>query len=769
MSAGGPIRTRSERVAALELPPGRVGRLLAALRNREVLLRLSFCLLAAIVLWAGTEGWAPPFAYRAGDELTHDVVSRVEFVVDDLEATERARRRARELAPVVYRHDPRPLVEIRAELLNTLNQIVAAEKLEGLSPGTWAAFQKKSKSNAPAQPEPPAADEEPFDQFRKALTAEGALEKVRECVAASLKPLESHGLLDQLAPNHQGSQEKILIYSTVEEAPPADRNYREVAVSDVLMAGALLSIEQQINDRLHSLSVADEIYRWLRFRLKPTLTFDRESSIAQKKEAERSVGIVRKQIPAGFQIASAGTPLDPATLKLLRLEHEEVIRQRPLSAGVMRTIAMLGMYVALYTLCGTYILRREPSLVRNLRRFLLVLAMVVVTVILCRLTGRGSWQAELVPLTLFGMTMTIVYHQELALLLTTAVTLVMAFSLGIDLSECVILMAAVTAAILPLGSVRSRTKLLYIGMVSAVAAFLTTLGVGTLAGRPLYIEPLFAYQGLLWDALRFGLWALIAAGSLMLCLLPFIERLFDVQTDISLMELGDPAHPLLQELVRRAPGTYNHSITVASLAENAAEAIGARALLVRVGAYFHDIGKMLKPGYFVENQGQDGNRHDALMPAMSTLVIIAHVKDGADMARQHGLPDAIIDFIQQHHGTTLVEYFYRRASEQSQVDPNASPVDESSFRYPGPKPQTREAGILMLADAVESASRTLVEPAPARIKSLVDQIVMSRLLDGQFDQCGLTIQEVRTVQESLVKSLTALYHGRVKYPSQQTA
>ena len=162
----------------------------------------------------------------------------------------------------------------------------------------------------------------------------------------------------------------------------------------------------------------------------------------------------------------------------------------------------------------------------------------------------------------------------------------------------------------------------------------------------------------------------------------------------------------MQELVRRAPSTYNHSITVGSIAEAAAESIHARGLLVRVGAYFHDIGKMLKPDYFVENQGPDDNRHEALVPAMSTLVIIAHIKDGADLARQHRLPQPIIDLIAQHHGTTRVEFFYDRATEQQQADPNGGEVDESSYRYPGPKPQTKEAAVLMLADAVESASRT---------------------------------------------------------------
>jgi putative nucleotidyltransferase with HDIG domain len=266
------------------------------------------------------------------------------------------------------------------------------------------------------------------------------------------------------------------------------------------------------------------------------------------------------------------------------------------------------------------------------------------------------------------------------------------------------------------------------------------------------------------DALYNGLFA-VFAGVLMLGLLPFIESLFGVQTELSLLELGDVAHPLLQELVRRAPGTYNHSINVASIAEAAAESIGAKGLLVRVGAYFHDIGKMLKPGYFVENQGHDANRHESLVPAMSTLIIIAHIKDGADLARQHRLPKPIIDFIEQHHGTTLVEYFFRRAAEAN----GGTEVDESNFRYPGPKPQTKEAAVLMLADAVEGACRTLVEPTPARIESLVHDIAMKRLLDGQFDACGLTLQELATIEDSLVKSLTAVYHGRVKYPDQRTA
>jgi putative nucleotidyltransferase with HDIG domain len=440
------------------------------------------------------------------------------------------------------------------------------------------------------------------------------------------------------------------------------------------------------------------------------------------------------------------------------------------------------MYTAMFLFCGVYVLSHHPVIIADLRRLVTLLTVVVATVGVGRLCTGELWQAEVVPIMLFGMTVAVAFSRELALLLSAAVSLTLCLSLGMGVAEFVLMVATASAAILLLNRVRSRTKLIYVGLGAALVAILTTMGIGTLIGEPLgswgstgllasdagidagssFLVHLLA--GAMWHGFCAVLAALIMTG-----LLPFIERLFDVQTDISLLELGDAAHPLLQELARRAPGTYNHSINVASLAEAAAESIGANGLLVRVGAYFHDIGKMFKPGYFVENQGRDANRHDSLLPAMSTLVIIAHVKDGADLARQNRLPQPIIDFIEQHHGTTLVEYFYQQAARQSENDPDKEVVEESSYRYPGPKPQTREAGVLMLADAAESASRTLVDPTPARIESVVEGIVMKRLLDGQFDDCGITLQELNRIRESLVKLLTAVYHSRVKYPDQLTA
>ncbi|MGI9429331.1 MAG: HD family phosphohydrolase, partial [Bythopirellula sp.] len=524
---------------------------------------------------------------------------------------------------------------------------------------------------------------------------------------------------------------------------------------------AAARLQSSLNGQIPSAEVAQRTFAWLRSRLVTTLSMDLDATRQEQDEAEEQTPEQTRPFHAGEDtLAKAGEPLTAEAIELLRLEYDAKLANEDLGRMARRTLAMLGMYVALYTLCGFYIYSREAIVLEEIPRFAALLMLAALTVVLGYTVNRFQWGTEIIALLLMAMTLTVAYQQEMALLLSASVTLILSISIGHDLSQALVLMATVAGAILVLKSVRTRSKLFIVGVVAAGVALLTTVGVGTLNGQP---------GPVLWvNGFTLALWSIIA-GALMTVLLPVVEKVFSVQTDLSLIELGDPAHPLLQELIRRAPGTYNHSITVAALAEAAAESIGARGLLVRVGAYFHDIGKMLKPGYFIENQSQGDNRHDSLVPAMSTLVIIAHVKDGADLARQNKLPEQIIDFIQQHHGTTLVEYFYRQASEQRDKDPESAEVDESSFRYPGPRPQTKEAGVLMLADAVESASRALKEPTPSRIENIVEELARKRLLDGQFDECGLTLEEVRKIGESLVKSLTAVYHGRVKYPGQETA
>ena len=252
----------------------------------------------------------------------------------------------------------------------------------------------------------------------------------------------------------------------------------------------------------------------------------------------------------------------------------------------------------------------------------------------------------------------------------------------------------------------------------------------------------------------------VLVGIIITGLLPFLEPLFRITTDISLLELGDLNQPVLKSFALRAPGSYNHSLTVGVLAEAAARAIGADDLLARVGSYFHDIGKINKPHYVVENQGDQGSRHDTLSPRMSALVIMAHAKDGLELGRELGLPRPILDIIAEHHGMTLVEFFYKRACVQAGDDETP---DERLFRYSGPKPRSRESAIVMLADSVESASRVLSDPTPARIQKLVHQITQTKLSDGQLEDCNLTLRELHGIETSLSKGLTSIFHGRIKY------
>ncbi len=326
--------------------------------------------------------------------------------------------------------------------------------------------------------------------------------------------------------------------------------------------------------------------------------------------------------------------------------------------------------------------------------------------------------------------------------------------------------------------VRKRLQLLQAGIyVGAV-----TLALGLMLGR-LDVVSVFGPDSMdhlqllgAGSAAAFGtavITALLISG-----LLPIFEGMFHLTTDISWLELSDLNHKLLRRMQLEAPGTFHHSLVVAALAEAAAEKIQANAPMCRVCSYFHDVGKLKKPGYFIENQ-HDGaeNPHDTLTPTMSSLVIIAHVKDGVDLAVKHKLNPRIIDVIQEHHGDSLVYFFYRRAQDQKRSElvkvdrrlenPEDLPmIEEKNFRYPGPRPSSRESGIIALADSVESASRSLQKPTPAKIRSMVEDIVRTKINDGQLDDCPLTLRELALVKDSFSATLRSMLHSRIDYPKE---
>lgn len=254
----------------------------------------------------------------------------------------------------------------------------------------------------------------------------------------------------------------------------------------------------------------------------------------------------------------------------------------------------------------------------------------------------------------------------------------------------------------------------------------------------------------------------IACGIMVIGVLPVFEYLFKTVTNISLLELADFNHPLLRQMTLEAPGTYHHSLVVGNLSDAAAIGVGANGLLARIGAYYHDIGKLSKPEYFSENQGLDfKGKHDDLSPTMSKLLIMNHVKEGVELAKKFKLNPHLIDIIREHHGSSLVFYFYRRALENSQ---ETEEVKEEGFRYPGPKPKTREAAIVLLADSVEAATRTLKEPAPAAIEELVHKIINNKFIDGQLDECDLTLKDLEKIAAVFSRILGGIYHSRITYP-----
>ncbi|TWU18657.1 HD family phosphohydrolase [Allorhodopirellula heiligendammensis] len=808
MSTAKTQRAGKERIESLGIPKPKWATWWNKSDKSNLAIRYALAIAAAAALLLLCRTWQPAFAYRLGAIPARDMLTRVTFQIPDRVATDDQRERKRREVLTLYRNDPNRLDQLREALRNQLFSILGASSYEQLGDkeqGALKEFREASevlpagaatapKAATAQQPPAIATPAERFALLKRVFSKDPELKELDAALDISTKDLYTNGVLQ--APQHspeQGSQRMIRVF----EGTKTD-NAVPVELSKVRIAESARELNTQLKDQFRTRfpskeGQADEgqlaaamIGNWLRDKLPDyeTLSYDDELSQVAREKAADAVETVQMTFYSGqSKLADAGKPLSGRELAHLRSEWATLVENMPPFDQIARVLAYAGMIIALYLLCGSYIwFVDDRTILTDLRKLSRLLALAVVTIVLSYYASRDDWRAELVPLVLASITAAVVYGRDFALLLMAAASLSVTLLLGADLSNFVVMMAACTSCTLLTGRIHSRTHLITVAILSAVITMLTTIGVGIVAGQTLSsggpgdtIEPIFfggplqlVLTGLISEAGWAGLCIVVSALA-MTGLLPLVEKTFGVQTDLSLLELSDASHPLLRRLAQRAPGTYNHSINVASIAESAADAIGANGLLVRVGAYFHDIGKMFKPEYFIENQSAGINQHDSLQPAMSTLVIIAHVKDGADLARNHHLPEPIIDFILQHHGTTLVEYFYREAARRSEEDPNRESVSDKDFRYPGPKPQTLEAAVLMLADTVESASRTLVDPTPARISNLVDAIAQKKVADGQFDECGLTFSQLHRVRQSLVKSLTAIYHARVKYPGQQSA
>lgn len=771
MSFFGTRRSRQARV--FRPTPTIRDRFLSAFRDYQVLTHLLVGLTAAVGLLLATQSWKSRFPYRAGQILDTGVQARVDFEVENKRESERLLEEEIKRAPLVLIQESTVLDRLQSQLRDQLSEIANSDSMAGVANPTLSAFGLTTGDQT--------SRETSFsllkNQLRDPDESKGRrIDELMQEFEVLMKDARSLGLIDN-------STARRMLGDTEDVSAPPNRNRSIKVISpdgSVLHNGVLADVllQEQLREtgrlgqswpRLTKLyAIQSAVEQWLQINLRNQLRLDSAATEAELKAAGENAPRKFDEYAAGTSIIASGTQLTDADeqLGLLQLEYSAFENTVPTSLTASRIFGSAMLITLLIVLFGVFLNHVAPTILADTSRLLIFVGMCSVTVFLGCLMSRDPWRAEILPLLAAVMITAIAYCQSVAILTAFCLSLLISMATVADLGHFVSLMTICVTSILPLRRIKSRLVMIKVGFLVAAVAFYAVWGVGVMEARG--TETSWQNVGLIITALKFAGWALVCcylvAGSL-----PFIEQAFGIVTDISLLELTGVSHPLLMELARRAPGTYNHSMTVASLAEAAAEAIGANGLLARVGAYFHDIGKMMKPEYFIENMTEGSeNHHKSLAPAMSTLIIIGHVKDGLELAEEHNLPDRLRDFIEQHHGTTLVEYFYHEAARKADED-HRTDADESSFRYPGPKPQTRETAVLMVADAVESASRTLKEPTPKRIQSLVHEITMKRLLDGQFDECNLRMSEISMIEESLIKSLLAAHHGRVRYPGQRTA
>lgn len=685
---------------------------------------------------------APPLVLREGERARANVYARVDFRYDDPTAYNQAREEARTKTPEVYIQEPRwtewaradadKLVETRRKSkdLEEFGKTVAELKLVAdakLAEPLW------NELGAIANPQAELLD--PLTEVLKRLEDRGILSDARYG-ADSLRRVERRS---KARPEEPG-RDFISAAYCFSQAQAA----REIAKSVDLEFPHLRG--KKLPEVLKALLAE-------RVRQQPSLVHNPELSAAARKAAEAEVDRDKlvQQRQKGAPLLNAGDKIGEAEKAILRAENQACWEQAAPADHLARKIGLAAIILLLLGVTCAWLARVEPEIFRNPRQLVLLGLLGLGVLAAARSAPEKDLPAGAVPVVFFAMVGALVFSARSAAALSALVSALAVAAQGGNFFDGAALAAGAVAGALANANPRHRLDVLKAALVAGLVTALSAAAGRLLSGG---VDPA--------DFLAPAGWALLAAlaqGLVVAGALPVLEWAFGATTNISLRELCDQNHPLLQSLFLSAPGSYQHSMVVGMLSETAAEAVGARALLARAGSYFHDIGKVARPEYFVENAPPGEDRHDRLSPAMSAMVLISHVRDGVTLAREHRLPRAVVGIIEQHHGTTLAEFFYRRAAERGE------PVAESVYRYGGPRPQSREAAIVFLADAVEAASRALEEPSVARIRAMVHEIIRRRLLEGQFDECGLTFRELAVVEDTFARILSSMFHARVAYPA----
>ncbi len=504
----------------------------------------------------------------------------------------------------------------------------------------------------------------------------------------------------------------------------------------------------ELSDVVDSFSFNDiakiAIKQFVTTLVKPNYFFDQDATEALKEEARESVTPVI--IKKNQTIVKEGDPVNANQLALLaELGY--------LSESGFNALPFAGLLAAVLVIHGIviyYLKRFYKEIYCDLKRVTLIFLLMALALTLTRfMTVINPF---LVPYTFLPMLLTILVKKRIGQTLALFSAVFISIITGFNVQVMIILMLTSVLSVIFINKIEERNDIIKSSFYIGVVSFLLSLSMG------------FLLSNAIMDTFRNSLLVasgILLSGILVIGFLPLIENTFNVVTEIKLLELANPNNPLLKRLQMEAPGTYHHSIMVGNLAESAAEELHANSILLRVAAYYHDIGKLSRPQFFKENQIGSKNPHDEITPNLSTLIITNHVKIGLEMAEKAKLPTEIKDLIAQHHGTTLVKYFYLTMRNNAE-DPDI--IKEEDFRYPGPKPRTREAGIMMLADSVEAAVRSITDPTSGKVQAMVYKIFKDKLEDGQLDECDITFSDVSRIRNNFLKTFGSIYHERIEYP-----
>jgi len=724
----------------------KLSRLWADDHNRPQILLLLLALLLTVIIIP--KGGLTPAHYAPGDIASRDVKAPRDMLVPDPDLTAKKRQEAEQAVLPIYDLDPGVGIDSAARL----QQVLAL-----LEPPT-AEGPPAPAENLQVGVENLLGTALSVDEFRALQTL-----AAHPGFAAELEKLLRTTLSARIVGNlqlfRQDAERGVTVRRLVDQ--------QEELLTDVTGVLGVGDALNRVEERLGRLEGVKKSQRKLLLglisrMLRPTMTFNKTETEQRKLQAREAVKPVLFQVKKGEMIVREGA----------RVTDDQILKLRALRAlgsdhGTLRMA--FGMLVTLLVLLQVAhgFSRQNISKFRMQPRDQLFQVTVFVGLfVLIKLSIFFANAIETAfpyidstsyyyffPFAVGAMLVRIVRNSEVALVFTalSSVFLGVLFS-----NSLLIAMFALVSSLTGAHWVRhckERTTLYRAGLRISLANMAAIFGLHLMAGHQLDAQLLYK--------LGFGFAGGIFCAVIVTAAIPLVESLFKYTTDIKLLELANLNTPVLRQLMVQAPGTYHHSIVVGNLAEAGAEAINANPLLARVAAYYHDIGKVRKPLYFVENQSGE-NKHDKLSPSMSSLILIAHVKDGVEICRENKLGDDLIAILREHHGTALMKFFYDKAKNLQ--DPDVQQVDERDYRYPGPKPQTREAALIMLADAVEAAGRTLADPTPARIQGMVQKIINNIFIDGQLDECELTLKDLHKIAKSFNRILAGIFHYRIDYP-----